>query len=80
MKETMNTETLISIVKVRGWQDAMRTALDVLEPVAPLVSQLLLVLQPMSNIVGARDVVGELADIFDNPQGIEHLRQELDDL
>lgn len=80
MKDTINTETLINTIKVRGWQDAMRMALDILEPIAPLVSHLLLVLQPMSNIIGARDVVGELADIFDNPQGIEHLRQELDDL
>ena len=79
MKEKTNTQTLINAVKSRGWQNASRTVLDVIEPIAPLVSQLLWVLQPISNVIGARDTIGELAETLDTPEGIEHLRNQLDD-
>ena len=79
MKEKTDTGTLIQAVKARGWQDATRTILDVVEPVAPLISQLLWVFQPISNLIGARDIVGELAEVLDKPGGIDHLRKQLGD-
>lgn len=70
---------MIQIIKARGWQDASRTLLDVVEPIAPLVSQFLWVVQPISSIVEAQDFVGSLAKTLDSPDGIDRLRQELDE-
>ena len=79
MEEKTETQTLIKLIKSRGWQGASRTVLDIIEPVAPLVSQLLWVFQPISNVIGARDTVRELAETLDSPQGIAYLRDQLDD-
>ncbi len=79
MEKKTDTQTLIKLIKSRGWQGASRTFLDVIEPLAPLVSQLLWVFQPISNVIGARDVVRELAETLDSPQGIALLRDQLDD-
>lgn len=78
MQEMTENQTLMKIVKARGWQSASRTALDVIEPIAPLISQLLWVFQPISSIIGARDAVQELAETLDSPDGVAHLRDQLD--
>lgn len=78
-KEIMDTQTLIELLKSRGWQDASRTVLDVIEPVAPLVSQFLWVFQPISGMIGARNMIGELAETLDTPDGIARLRDQLGD-
>lgn len=78
MKENQNTQTLIQTLKARGWQNATRTMLDVIEPIAPLLSQFLWVLQPFSSVLGEQKVVAELAEALDTPAGIEALRQQLD--
>lgn len=79
MEENIDTQTLIKLVKARGWQNASRTVLDVIEPIAPLISQLLWVFQPISNVIGARNAVQELAETLESPQGIANLRDQLDD-
>lgn len=73
------TQSLIDMIKQRGWQGASRTALDVIEPIAPLVSSVLWVVQPVSTIFGAQKTVGTLANLLDSPQGIEQLREQLDE-
>ncbi len=77
-KET-DTQALVSLIKARGWQDASRTLLDVLEPIAPLVSQFLWVVQPLSSVIEAQDFVGNLAKTLDSPDGIDDLRKQLDE-
>ena len=79
MEETPAIRTVIDNLKQRGWQDMAHTMLDVIEPIAPLVSQVLWVIQPMSSAIGASDVVGELAKTLNTPQGISFLREQLDD-
>lgn len=79
MNDLKDIRTLIQLVKTRGWQDASQTVLDVIEPVAPLISGLLWVAQPVSTVFGARAIVGELAETLDSPDGIARLREQLED-
>lgn len=76
MDKKVNPDWLIK-VKIRGWSDAMQTMLDVFEPIAPLASQFLWVVQPMAGLFEADDVVHDLATILDSKEGIEELRQAL---
>lgn len=77
MIEKHDTQSLINAIKSRGWQDAMGSVLDIIEPIAPVLSQLLWVMQPASSVFEADTIVRELADSLDSPQGIEALRQQL---
>lgn len=79
MMKKRDTQSLIKAIKLRGWQDATGSLLDIIEPIAPLLSQLLWVAQPVSRIFDAETIVRELAETLDSPQGIEALRQQLDD-
>jgi hypothetical protein len=51
--------------------------LQALEPLAPLLAQLLYVVQPLARVVGGHRAVGELADQLETPQGIAQLRADL---
>jgi hypothetical protein len=66
-------------VKAQGWSGAMRTMLDAFEPFAPLISQFLWIVQPMAGLFEAQDMVHDLANILDSKDGIEVLRQALDE-
>lgn len=79
MEQKPETQHVIQLIKQRGWEDASRTVLDIIEPIAPLVSSILWVLQPASTVFGARKTIGDLASILDHPQGIDHLREQLDE-
>lgn len=79
MIKKRDTQTLITTIKSRGWQDATRSFLDIVEPIAPLLSQVLWVVQPVSSIFDAQKLVRELAESLDSPHGIEALRQQLDE-
>jgi len=69
----------IQHVKDRGLGDALSTALDVLEPLGPLGAQALWVAQPVLGLFVARETLGNLADALEQPGGVEHLRQMLED-
>lgn len=51
--------------------------LDTFEPLAPLLSQMLWVMQPTAGLFGAHDWVADLADTLDSPQLLAALRQQL---
>lgn len=74
-----NHHELIYLIKARGWQGAARSFLDIIEPVAPIMSQFLLVMQPMAGIINAQNAIADLAQALDTSDGIETLRQQLDD-
>jgi hypothetical protein len=69
----------IDEIRARGLTDALRVALDALEPLGPVGAQLLWVAQPVSGLVGGREIVGKLAEALEEPGGVERLRQLLDD-
>ena len=69
----------VQAVRVRGWEHAVSTALDVLEPLGPLGAQALWVAQPAAWLVGGwGDALGTLATALEAPGGIQRLRQALE--
>ena len=69
----------IEKIRARGWGDALSTALDILEPLGPLGAQLLWVAQPAAHWIGGwGDSLGELAQALEAPDGIERLREMLE--
>jgi len=69
----------IEKIRARGWGDAFSTALDVLEPLGPLGAQLLWVAQPAAHWLGGwGESLGELALALEDPDGIERLRELLE--
>jgi hypothetical protein len=69
----------IDEIRARGLTDALRVALDALEPLGPVGAQLLWVVQPVSGLVGGREIMGKLAEALEEPGGVERLRQLLDE-
>jgi len=69
----------IEKIRARGWGDAFSTALDVLEPLGPLGAQLLWVAQPAAHWLGGwGESLAELALALEDPDGIERLRELLE--
>lgn len=66
-------------IKARGWADALRTALDALEPLGVLGAQMLWIAQPAAGLIGGRQIVAGLAAALEDPDGITELRALLDD-
>lgn len=64
--------------KDRQLDGVLVTMLDVLEPIAPLASQALYVFQPVAGIFGGQTVVRDIADALDTPDGVQALRDELE--
>ena len=69
----------IQKVKARGWADALRTALDALEPLGVLGAQMLWIAQAAAGLIGGRQFVAGLAAALEDPDGIAKLRALLDD-
>ena len=55
------------------------TLLDVIEPVAPVLAQGLWVAQPLAGLWNGGDALGELAEMLEEPGGVEQLRRRLSD-
>lgn len=77
MNEKPVTDTWIAAAKARGWESGILLMMDVLEPVSPLASQMLWVIQPMAGIFGAHEAVREIAEALDSPEGLKQLREKL---
>jgi len=69
----------IQQARQRGWLPTIRALLDVIEPLGPLASQVLWVAQPAAGLFGMRDVVGDIAQALEAPDGVDRLRHQLDD-
>lgn len=69
----------IQRVKAHGLGDMLSTALDILEPLAPLGAQALWVAQPILGLLVAHDVLADLAQALEEPGGLEQLRQMLEE-
>lgn len=67
----------IEQIKAQGMAEPLKILLDAIEPIAPLAAQMLYVMQPALGALGMHDAAGELARAFDEPDGIDALRQQL---
>lgn len=77
MVKNEDTQAIVTAIQARGWQGIARTVLDVIEPVAPFVSQLLWIAQPAGRIIGAHHTIHALASLLETPDGIAHLQDQL---
>ena len=69
----------IEQAKANGLAQPLRIALDVLEPLGPVGAQMLWVAQPVAGLLGAREMIGGLAEALEQPGGVERLRYLLDE-
>ena len=69
----------IEALKRRGQAPLLLTLLDVIEPIAPALAQGLWVAQPLSGLWNGGQAVQDLAELLEEPDGIEQLRQRLTD-
>lgn len=67
----------INSLKARGLDSAARTALDALGALGPLAAQAIYVSQPMLRVLGRNIPLDELAEILEQPGGVDRLRQWL---
>ncbi|MEP7292645.1 MAG: hypothetical protein ABI835_12745, partial [Chloroflexota bacterium] len=73
----MSEEEWIQAVRARGWENAVSTALDVIQPLAPLGAQLLWIAQPAARLGGWGAAFGTLAQALEALGGVERLRRAL---
>ena len=57
----------------------MLMLLDVIEPIAPALAQCLWVAQPLAGLWDGAKAVQALAELLEEPNGVEQLRQRLAD-
>ena len=67
----------IARAKRRGQAPALLTLLDAIEPLVPLLAQSLWVAQPLAGLWNGAPPLGALAELLEDRQGIERLRQRL---
>ena len=79
MNETSKNDTWIEAAKARGWDSGLLLMMDVLEPVSPLASQMLWVVQPMAGVFGAHEAIREIAEALETPEGLKILRAKLNE-
>ncbi len=69
----------IIAARERGWGDVMESALEMVEPVAPVLAQLLWVVQPTAALFGSTDELTQFAEALETPEGVAALREQLQD-
>lgn len=72
----------LKAIHARGWDDALSTALDALEPLGPLGAQALYVMQPFVRVLGGslwQEAAAGIAAALETPEGIAALRAYLDE-
>jgi hypothetical protein len=77
MNEKPITDAWIQAAKARGWNSALLLMMDVIEPISPLASQMLWVVQPMAGVFGAHEAIREIAEALETPEGLKTLRDKL---
>jgi len=69
----------INSLKARGLESVARTALDALGALGPLAAQAIYVGQPLLRVLGRNIPLDDLAEILEQPGGVDRLRQWLDE-
>ena len=74
----MTGQDWIRELQARGLGGPLLLLLDVFEPLGVPGAQLLWVAQPLSGLFGAAHLTGKLAELLQEPEGIERLRDMLE--
>ncbi len=69
----------IDSLKVRGGAPYALLTLDVIEPIAPVLAQVMWMAQPLAGLWGGREDTRDLAELLEAPDGIDRLRRRLAD-
>ncbi len=75
----MDDAQLITELKQRGLTNALALLLDIMEPLGVLGAQILWIAQPTAGLFGGREMVAGLAQMLEQPNGVERLRALLDE-
>lgn len=67
----------IIAARERGWGTVMLSALDIVEPVAPVLAQVLWVVQPTAALFGGTHALEKFAEALETPEGVADLRAQL---
>jgi len=67
----------LNTAKARGWGGTLLLLMDVLEPAAPLIAQMLYVSTPAAGLFGQRHAWMQLAQTLEDPDGLSTLRAAL---
>jgi hypothetical protein len=78
-RQTPPTYEWLHRARANGWDSAISLFLDVAQPFAPLLAQLLWVGQPLAGVFGQHKMIETLATALDDPAELAKLRQLLDD-
>lgn len=73
------THAWIHAAHRRGLTGALRLTLTALEPLGVLGAQFIYIAQPMAAIFGAHRAFGDIARALEEPNGVRHLLETLDD-
>ena len=69
----------IDRLKGRGGAPYALLTLDVIEPIAPVLAQVMWMAQPLAGLWGGRQDARDLAELLEAPDGIDRLRRRLAD-
>lgn len=72
-------DSWVDMIKTRGLSNSLRIILDVLEPLGIIGAQLLYVAQPIAGLFRLGNHVGNIAQLLEEPDGIDRIRARLDD-
>jgi len=67
----------LDTAKARGWSGPLLILIDVLEPAAPLIAQMLYVSTPAAGLFGQRHAWMQLARTLEDAEGLSALRAAL---
>ena len=67
----------IAAAKARGEAPFLLTLLEAIKPIAPVLANGLLVAEPLAVLWGGGGALRELADLLEEPEGLEALRRSL---
>ncbi len=74
----MTVQDQVRELQARGLGGPLLLLLDVIEPLGVAGAQLLWVAQPFSALFGAATLAGHLAELLQEPGGVERLRHMLE--
>ncbi len=77
MEKRSNIARWIATAKARGQAPFLLSLLEAIGPLAPALAAALLVAQPLAGWWDGAGGLRELADLLDEPEGVEFLRRSL---
>ncbi|GAB1420676.1 hypothetical protein MASR2M15_07870 [Anaerolineales bacterium] len=77
MKREHDPTQWLEALNSRGWSHTAQSVLDIIEPVAPVLAQMLWISQPMGGIFGKGQLLADIAHLLESKEGISEIRSHL---